>query len=282
MRRVTLAARRAQAFLRKPPKPRWMRPAARYGGAGLALALVAGALLWGTASGTLERLAEAAENRIFAATGALGLIVGEIQIAGRHRADPSAVAKILDIAPDTPLLAIDSDALHAELERLPWIEEAEIRRILPDIVQVRLVERQPLALWQKGGTFRLIDRTGRPIEIPLDDAAVAHWRHLRVVVGERAPERAAELFAVLSTDPDLFAHIEAANWIGERRWTLRTDNEADVYLPEEDVERAWRTLGRLQREQQILERAVSTIDLRFLPDRIRVRLLPEALPERDA
>lgn len=282
MRRVSLAARRAQQFFRRPPRRRWVRPALRFGGPALALGVMAAGLWWSMASGALERVLIAARDRVYQVSGTLGLEAGEVQLAGRLEADPGAIAKILDIPPGTPLLAVDTDELREQLERLPWIGRAEVRRVVPDIVQVRLYERQPLALWQQGGTFRLIDRAGLPIEIPLDEETVGRWRHLRVVVGEHAPAEAAALFEVLSTDPELFARIEAANWIGDRRWSLRTDAEADVFLPEGNVLRAWQALGRLQRRERILERAVSTIDLRFLPERIRVRLLPEALPERDA
>jgi cell division protein FtsQ len=103
-----------------------------------------------------------------------------------------------------------------------------------------------------------------------------------VLVGDRAPQHAARLFALLSTEPELWARVAAATWIGDRRWTLRLDNQIDVLLPERNMLRAWRFLAEKARADALLERAVSIIDLRFLPDRLRLRLDPEALQDTKA
>ena len=283
MRRVTLATRRAQQFFRRPPKPRWLRPALWVGGLGLALGIGWGSVWWGMSSGQLPNAWQAAVDRLHKASASLGLVVGKVELGGRERADQAALRTILDELPGRPLLAVDTEQVRIALEQLPWVDHAIVRRALPDVVSVHLIERQPLALWQRAGAFHLIDRGGRIIEIPLDDErAIARWRHLRVIVGDGAPARAAELFATLSTDSELFARVEAAMWVGGRRWSLRLDSNTDVLLPEDGLVPAWQTLGQLQRRERLLERAVGVIDLRFLPDRLQLRLLPEALPERAA
>lgn len=283
MRRVNLAARRAQQFLRRPPKPRWLRPALWIGGLGLGLGLGWGSVWWGLASGALPNAWQASIDRLHQASAGLGLVVGEVELLGRERADQAALRAILEPLSGQPLLAVDTSQVRIALEQLPWVDHAAVRRALPDVVSVHLVERQPLALWQQEGAFHLIDRGGQTIEIPLaDEQAIARWRHLRVIVGDGAPARAAELFATLSTDPELFARVEAAMWVGGRRWSLRLDSNTDVLLPEDRLSPAWQALGRLQRRERLLERAVGVIDLRFLPERLQLRLLPEALPERAA
>jgi cell division protein FtsQ len=103
---------------------------------------------------------------------------------------------------------------------------------------------------------------------------VARDRELRVLVGEEAPRHAADRFALLATEPELLARVVAASWVGERRWTLHLDNRIDILLPEYGAGAAWRTLGRHAREDALLERAVSAIDLRLLPERIRLQLAP--------
>jgi len=283
VRRVTLATRRAQQFIRKPPKPRWLRPVVRVGGLGLALGMAWGSVWWGMTSGALPEAWQAAIDRLHQASAGLGLVVRDIEVAGRLRADQGAIEAVVAELAGRPLLAIDTDQVRIALERLPWVDHAIVRRALPDVVSVHLVERQPLALWQREGVFQLIDRGGKTIQVPLrTDRDVAQWRHLRVIVGEGAPARAATLFATLSSDPELFGRVEAAIWVGGRRWSLRFDSETDVLLPEDEIVPAWQTLGRLERRERLLERAVGVIDLRFLPDRLLLRLLPEALPDRAA
>jgi len=59
-------------------------------------------------------------------------------------------------------IAVDA-LLKARLEAMPWVREAEIERLLPDTIFVRLDERQPLAFWQRQGKLVLIDRDGYEI-----------------------------------------------------------------------------------------------------------------------
>jgi cell division protein FtsQ len=277
MRRVTLAARRAQQFLRRPPQPRWIRPARVGGGVLLGLGLFAGLLAWASAAGILAAAEDALTGRVLAWSRDLGLEVREVYVEGRVRTDQGALRRALGVVRDEPMLAVDPEAVRARLLELPWVADARVTRYLPDKVHVRLFERRPLALWQRRGVYALLDRTGTVIEGPgLDLGSAARYRHLRVLVGEGAPEHANELFALLSSEPDLWSRVVAATWIGDRRWTLRLDNQIDVLLPEDGVLAAWRLLAASEREQRLLQRAISVVDLRFLPDRLRLRVDPTA------
>jgi cell division protein FtsQ len=294
---MTLAARRARIYLRRPPKPRWWQPAIYGGGLALAVSLVGGLGFWLGSAGVAAHAGSALTDRALALTGRLGFAVREVYADGRVRTDPEALRTQLGIAVGQPILAIDPTITRLRLEQLPWVEQASVERLLPDRIQVRLVERQPLALWQRADRFALIDRGGeviapdiaaldgmgeRPgVADPEADLSI-RWGQLRVLVGEQAPRHAAWLFALLSTEPELWARVAAATWVGDRRWTLRLDNRIDVLLPEQNVLRAWRLLAQKAREDALLERAISVIDLRFLPNRLRLRLDTEALQDTKA
>jgi len=282
MRRVTLATRRARQFLRRPPQPRWLRPAVYAAGglAGLLLGLGVGG--WATSSGLLAQAGDTVLSKALAVTVDAGLTLREVYVDGRVRSDPEELRERLGIALGAPLLGIDTNAARARLEALTWVERASVVRMLPGSLYIRLIERQPLALWQRDGRFSLVDRAGAVIEGALDQGLPASWRHLRVLVGEGAPARAAGLFALLSTEPALSERVVAASWVGERRWSLHLDNQVDVLLPERNPQDAWRLLAAKERQQALLERAVAVIDLRFLPGRIRLRLDPRGLEDQGA
>lgn len=283
MRRVTLAARRAQRFLRRPPPPRWARPA-RYAGCGLAaLGLAAGLGWWASASGLVAEAEAAVSGRMLGWSRDLGLAVREVYVDGRVRTDQAALREAIAVDPEQPILAVDPDAVRARLERLPWVSQARVARLMPDTIYVRVFERRPLALWQQGGRYALIDRTGAVIEGAVTDAASAsRYRHLRVLVGEHAPEQATRLFGLLAAEPELWSRVVAATWVGDRRWTLRLDNRINVLLPENDMLGAWRMLAARAREEGLLDRAISVVDLRFLPDRMRLKVDPTAMGGRGA
>jgi cell division protein FtsQ len=290
---MTLAARRARLYLRPPPRPRWWQPTIFGGGLVATLCVVGGLGFWLGNAGLAAHAGGALAERALALSARLGFAVREVYADGRVRTDPEALRRQLGIAVGQPILAVDPVSTRLRLEQLPWVERASVERRLPDRIEVRLIERQPLALWQRADRFALIDRRGEVIApdiAALDGAGGAEpdpelairWGQLRVLVGEQAPRHAARLFALLSTEPELWARVAAATWIGDRRWTLRLDNRIDVLLPEEGVLAAWRLLARKAQEDQLLERAISVVDLRFLPDRLRLRLDPEALQDKKA
>lgn len=240
------------------------------------------ALLVGIAYGTaqLDRfplgqsVLHRALSRLLDATASLGLRVADIRVVGRATTDRETILDALGARPGTPILAVDPVRAKQKLESLPWVRSALIERRLPDTLYVRLVEREPLALWQHGGKIDLIDRTGAVIPVGRLD----RFGKLPLVVGEDAASHAAALLAMLASEPDLAARVTVAVRVGGRRWNLRLDNAIEVLLPADDPTAAWADLARLERSSAILQRNVQAIDMR-LPDRLVVRVAPE--PPKD-
>ena len=67
----------------------------------------------------------------------------------------------LDLANVRSIASFDAAAVQARLERLPWIATAELTRVYPDRLDVRIAERKPFAVWARGDRSYLIDATGR-------------------------------------------------------------------------------------------------------------------------
>jgi cell division protein FtsQ len=63
----------------------------------------------------------------------------------------------------TGFFALDIDRVRASIAGLPWVERAEVRKLWPDTLQVRVVEREPFARW---GENRLIGRDGALFAAP--------------------------------------------------------------------------------------------------------------------
>jgi len=272
-RRMTLSARRARLFLRRPPEPAWFRPAVYLAGMVLGLGTGLGAGFWIVSSGTVDQMRTSVVTRTLDLTGEAGLVVHKVYAEGRTHTDPDDLNRQLGVALGQPLLAVDTAAAKVRIEQLPWVDQASVRRMLPETIQVHLRERQPLALWQRAGSLVLIDRTGAVIDAPV--SAADGWMgpdRLRVLVGPEAPRHAAQLFIQLSIEPDLWERVIAATRVGDRRWTIHLDNQIDVLLPEGDFLLAWRLLARKAREEALLDRAISMIDLRLFPDRMLLRL----------
>nr|WP_298126067.1 cell division protein FtsQ/DivIB [uncultured Pseudoxanthomonas sp.] len=60
------------------------------------------------------------------------------------------------------------DAKHA-VERLPWVERADVRKRWPDVLEVRITEHKPFARW---GDDKLLSEHGRLFPVPKELAGL--------------------------------------------------------------------------------------------------------------
>ena len=238
------------------------------------LAVLTGAGVWWslTWDGLASGMAKAKWNLI-ARTAQLGFRVEDILVVGRLETPRKELLKAVRLSRGAPILAFDIEAARRRVERLPWIRSATVERMLPDTILMNVEERQPLALWQHQGQFALIDHDG---EVILRDG-LERFADLVVVVGEEAPVHTATLLETLGNEPELLPLVEAAVWVGGRRWNIRLAGDIDVRLPEKNAKRAWTRLAEYERAHRVLERDVQVLDLR-LPDRLIVRKAPKGTP----
>ncbi|MGC2415067.1 MAG: cell division protein FtsQ/DivIB, partial [Stellaceae bacterium] len=213
-----------------------------------------------------QAILSGAADRTLAASAALGLVVGDIEVEGRETTDTATIMGALSAGRGTPILAVSPARAKAKLESLPWVRSASIERRLPGTLVVRLVERHPLAVWQHAGKQELIDREG--VVIPVTD--LTRFARLPTVVGDDAASHAAQLIAMLAHEPELAARVTAAVRVDDRRWNVRIDNVIEVLLPETNPGDAWARLAALEKSDKLLQRDIRTVDLR-LPDRLVVR-----------
>lgn len=231
------------------------------------VASVGASALWLTVFDGRGVVARAANDTYLRVSAATGLVVQEIRLSGRKNAERPALMAAIGIARDAPILSVDLDRLRERIENLGWVAEAQVARRLPNVIEIAIAERMPFARWQNDGRLFVIDRSGAVVT----GHQLERYDALPLVVGPDAPASAAALIDLMTSDPSLSARVTAAVRVGGRRWNLRIDNGVDVLLPEEGISGAWQRLGTLQREQSILERDVTVIDLR-LADRVFMRL----------
>ena len=225
--------------------------------------VVTGLVVWH--SGAPQRLVRDTGNALLRASAEGGFRITDITVAGRKRTPTDQIVTALAAHHGEPILGLDIEAAKARLEALPSVRAAAIERRLPGALHLSISERQPVALWQNSGDFVLVDRDGH--QIP---GAIEGFEDLPLVVGDGAPARADELFALLSTEPDMAARVKAATRVGNRRWNLRLDDVEhgmEVRLPELEAESAWHRLAELERNHELSGKQVTMIDLR-VPERL--------------
>jgi cell division protein FtsQ len=199
-----------------------------------------------------------------------GFRLEAIDVAGAEVAPFEDIRTALGLEYGDSIFALDLEAARGRVKALDWVGEAQVFRLLPNRIQVVVTEQIPMARWQIGGEILVVDIRGTPIE-----KAGAHaYPGLPLVVGEGAAEAAPPLLAALEQFPEVGRHVEAAQRVGERRWTLFLASGAQLHLPEREMEAALAILRDLEARRGLLSAPAQSIDLRN-PDRIVVQPLPE-------
>lgn len=239
--------------------------------------LAAALTAWIGLSGAAVKAAAWSEREIFELAGDAGFSVSDILVEGRVHSDPDVLRAIINVRRGDPILSFDPRDARELIERISWVREAHVERRLPGTIYIGLIEREPVALWQNKGKLRLIDADG----VTLSDSRLSSFGDLIILVGEKAPDHAAAFLSLLAAEPSVRKKVEAATWIGDRRWDMKLENGILVRLPENDAGLALHRLAEEQRRENLLEKDISVIDLRE-EGRMIVRTRPGAVHEYKA
>ena len=121
----------------------------------------------------------------------------EIVVEGARRLSEEEVAELLRPEHES-MFSLDLEKAVASLEASPWIRTAEVRKEMPGRVRVRITEREPVALLDRGGRLHYVDGEGQTIEGLHSDEAP----FLPLITGKGAypvPDSVMELVYVLAS-----------------------------------------------------------------------------------
>jgi cell division protein FtsQ len=254
------------------------RPAPRGLGVALAIGLLVGVTAFGATLGGQYQAFVAREGGIgdFVAR-ALGLDIKVVTISGEAQLTEPEILSLAGISSKDSLPFFDAARARKNLEALPLIKQASVRKLYPDRIVIDIVERTPAALWQKDGVVRAVAADGAVV----DEMRDQRFSLLPFVVGDGANERLSEFAALLDASAELRPKIVAGVLVGERRWDLKMNSGVEVKLPERDPVSAITTLVALQRQSRILDRDVLSLDFR-VDGKVFARLSEEAAAARAA
>lgn len=227
------------------------------------IAVVGGSGYYGWTRLPFALVSEWASAKTLSTTASAGFRVNEILVTGRKHISQDEILSSLGVHYGDAIFGVDVDEAQEALSEISWVREVSVTRRLPDKLVVQLKERTPAALWQYQKKISLIDADGRS----LASKELSEYQTLPLVVGEDAPQHAAQLLTWLAAEPVVKEQLQSAVRVGARRWDLRLKNGINVKLPEAEAELA---LARLAAEVDgLLTKNIVSIDLR-LPGQITV------------
>ena len=211
--------------------------------------------------------------------------VDTIAVQGQVRLSSVQIADATEVGRGTALANVDTATVEARLREEPWIEAADVLRLPPSTLLVRIREREPRALLigpEGPGPGRLVDAAGTPFAaqpIPSD---------LPVLVGGEALG-SEESHPVLVQALEVIDGLSAA---GADALATK-DGRLTLHLPEGDAPEGWIVRGaseiwlgrsalseRLARLAELIEsnrlepRGGLRIDLRFADQAVLRELEP--------
>jgi cell division protein FtsQ len=213
-----------------------------------------------------ERLMAAIGTGVDGKFGQAGFRLESVAVQGASKMATADIVRAAGVYKDQPLLGLDLKALREKVERVGWVKEAHVVRLLPNTLVISVAERRQLAVWQHNGRQFVIDEKGQVIP----EADPSRFASLPLVVGEGGAAHAPAILPLLAQRPKLIGAMDALVRVDDRRWDLRMKDGSLIQLPAEEEEAALMQLERLDQRSRILELGFERIDLRN-PDVVAVR-----------
>lgn len=188
------------------------------------------------------------------------LPVRTVRVENRlHHLDSEVLRRAVVAHAKDGFVRVDVAAIQQELEALPWVATASVRRSWPDMLIVRVQEQQPVARWSDGG---LLNPEGERFAV----AETASWQSLPVLQGPKETEKAVmkEYQTMQQELAQLDLQIVELRMDQRRAWSVRLDNGLQLRLGRGDK------LSRLKRFANVYASvlqprlaSIDSVDLRY-------------------
>ena len=159
------------------------------------------------------------------------------------------------------LLFLDKQILQNEIEEVPWVKRANIKKIFPNKIQVQVIENDPYAIFLNEGVPFLIDLDGTIIT-QISDQSID--TDMIQILGEKANENLESIIKSINIHfPELINDIKSLEYIELRRWNMKLKRDLKIKFPDEKIDQSIINLKRLFVEQNVSESNIIEIDLRI-------------------
>jgi cell division septal protein FtsQ len=204
---------------------------------------------------------------------ASGLKVDHLVVRGTTPLSAADVDTCLKDVRGASVLRVDLEQVRLHLLESPWVASAELWRVLPSTVQVRIIERTPLAVARLHGQFFLVDAGGfiidsfgpryRQFDLPVVDGLMTD-SPAGAVVSPEGIRLVQRLFREVSAREDLFRRMSQVDVSNPRNAVVLIDGEpAQLQLGDRQF---------LERLQCWMEMASSVRAQRPVTDYVNLRL----------
>lgn len=199
----------------------------------------------------------------------------ELSAMAIHGADDDLQRAIRAALPyDFPMsrFDLDLDETRATVAALPAVENASLVIRSGGILELRVAQRIPVAMWRSREGLKLVDANG----ITSGYLSQRGDRpDLPIIGGEGANTEIAEAQALMAALGPVAPRLRGVLRRGERRWDVILDRDQRIMLPEQGAVQALERVVALAQATDILDRDIVAVDMR-VPHRPLLRLTSRA------
>ena len=170
---------------------------------------------------------------------------------------------ILALGSPGTFMTQDVNIIQSQIERLPWIKQASVRKQWPDELKIHLVEYVPIARWNDQ---HMVDVEGNSFSVPSDRTSK---QNLPMLYGPEGSENEVlqgyrDMGQVLAKDKFT---LKVAAMTARRSWQLTLNNDIKLNLGRGDtmkrLQRFMELYPVLQQQAQTDGKRISYVDLRY-------------------
>jgi len=193
-------------------------------------------------------------------------------LTGNHFVSQTDIASAIGAGAEPNLFRLSLEDVRREVEAIPWIQSASLRRIFPNRLQVEVTERTPIAYVNTVSGLKLVDKEGVLLEKPTEAAF-----DFPVVTGidrsMSAADRRARLALFDRFEQELKSQVDGAGWLvsevdlsddGDLKALLVQGRETIlVHFGNRDFGERFGTFLTLLPQIHTASTAVDSVDLRY-------------------
>ena len=199
-------------------------------------------------------------------------VISQLKIQGKFRhLDPITIEAVLLEEDLGNFFSVDLAAIKSKINKMPWVQNVDVRRRWPNTLELNLIEHRPVMRWGKN---QWVSSAGEVLDIAND----LPIKNTITLMGNEQDAgtmlQAAVAWKRLLNEDGL--ELKAVSLSGSRAWTLHLyypDHDADfeLLLGHKDVEsRLSRFQHLFSKQFRLADRRLERVDARY-PDGLAVR-----------
>ncbi|CAK8163376.1 cell division protein FtsQ [Candidatus Xenohaliotis californiensis] len=188
----------------------------------------------------------------------LGFSIDTIIVEGNNFMDSSEVLEDIDIVHKF-IYGVKLSTVKDAFSQNPWVKDVLVLRKLPGLITIKIIEREPVAIFLNENIRHLVDING--YSIAEDNIGV--FLTLVQIKGEGVLNKIPNLLNIINSESLITKLVHKATWVGNRRWDITLTNQTVIKLPEENPLEAWRYAATLQQKKAVLTNNSKIVDLRI-------------------